>query len=452
MWPAWWLVLEPYKKFLCASHSSSIAERDSKACRVLVKSDWYQRRWGDIVQIRRDQDNVTKFATVASGFRAITSVGSKLTGQGGDVRIFDDLNDAQEAESAAVRQRTNSWLDNASTRVNNFLTSVDVHVQQRTNAQDATGYILEGANAKDYVKLVLPMEFETKRRCSTVVLPSTNGKVWQDPRTKEGELLCPARITAAELQKLKNHLRSPYRISGQLQQNPSPADGGIIKGSWFARWTKEQYPKFIQIIQSWDCALEAGDMNSYSACSTWGVFNDENGNYNVLLVGQWRGKLEYPDLRTMAQRLFSDYRNDGTSQIIPDGAHRPSYVMVERKASGHSLIHDLQKAGITVVGFDPKPYGDKIMRVNLATPVMEAGRVWLPMMAPHFTTFRPYAKVLHDLCVLFPNSDSRDVVDAMVQVLLRLSNNGTLRNPQDDQTGYGATRVKSNLYGVDRED
>jgi len=57
-WPAWWWGPrnEPYKRFLCASHSQSLAIRDSTKMRRLIASQWYQERWGDRVTLTRDQN------------------------------------------------------------------------------------------------------------------------------------------------------------------------------------------------------------------------------------------------------------------------------------------------------------------------------------------------------------------------------------------------------------
>ena len=59
----------------------------------------------------------------------------------------------------------------------------------------------------------------------------------KDPRTTEGELLCPARVPEAEVVRLETTL-GPTRAAAQLQQRPAPAGGGTFKGLWFKRWTE----------------------------------------------------------------------------------------------------------------------------------------------------------------------------------------------------------------------
>ena len=56
--------------------------------------------------------------------------------------------------------------------------------------------------------------------------------------------------------------------------------------------------------------------------------------------------------------------------------HKPDVCIVEKKASGQSLIQDMRRAGLPVLDYTPDR--DKISRVYAATPSMEAGRVWFP--------------------------------------------------------------------------
>ena len=246
------------------------------------------------------------------------------------VHNCDDPNNALEGESEIKREGAIDWWTGVMpTRLNNAKTGVRVVVQQRLHESDISGYIMKNDIKNDWVKLILPMEFEKNRRSSTIILPSTNGKIWTDPRVEEGELLWPGMFGPEEVQKLKNDLGSEYKVSGQLQQNPSPAEGGIIKKNWFSWWKEQSPPHLLQIIQSWDTALEAGDTNAFSACTTWGVFNDDRYIPNIMLLGMWRGRLEYPELRSIAQRFYRDYRDDGSDPTFkPDGRHKPDLVLV----------------------------------------------------------------------------------------------------------------------------
>lgn len=364
------------------------------------------------------------------------------------VHNCDDPNDTKKIFSKTVREGTNEWFDSTWSMRRNNEDSVGLVVQQRTHAQDVSGHLIENDREGRWTKLILPMEFENSRRCKTIILSSSNGNIWEDPRKKEGDLLNPERFSKERVEELKQTLRTQLNISGQLQQRPTPEEGGIIKKGWFKLWKEQKYPRFLQIIQSWDTALTENKRNAYSACTTWGVFNNEYQVPNVMLIGMFRDHLAYPDLRRIAQKLALDYRDDGTDKgLLTSSQYRPSMVLVEAKTSGISLIQDFHRAGILCVGFDPDKYGEKEARVNIVSQLIEGGRVWVPTMAPNFKQLKPFADTFVEECALFPASSSRDLVDTMTQVLLRLMNSQWIKNPADapeDESNQYKPRI---LYG-----
>lgn len=453
MLPAWMWLQDPSIQFLCASGGQNLAIRDSDYCCNLIQSFWYRTRWGHLFELQKGNITKKKFANNKNGYREITSVKSKLTGFGGDIRILDDPNDVREAQSIVVRTSINEWFAGSwSTRANNFMTVRDLLIQQRTNEEDVTGFLLAREELSDeWVKLIIPMEFERDRRCKTIILPSTKGRPWEDPRKEEGELLWPERVDAKELKKLKASLGSPYQIAGQFQQRPAPAEGGILKAAYFSIWQKNDPPETSQIIQSWDTALSEKDSSAYSVCTTWSVFLDNNGSSNVILMNMWRGKVEYPELRKLAKKFYKDYRDTGEMAVKPDGEHVPDYVIIEDKSSGSPLVQDLRRAGVPVVPFIPKRNQDKIFRAQLVSHLIESGRVWLPGKAPFYKELRPFAKTFLDCCVIFPAQSSLDVVDTMTQMLMNLMRIGVVTNPQDPEF-ESSTREFKSPYGIDDDE
>lgn len=74
----------PGVQFLHASYAQQLSLRDSVKCRRLIESPWYQRLWGKRFQLVGDQNTKTRFDNNRSGSRLSTSVGSALTGEGGN--------------------------------------------------------------------------------------------------------------------------------------------------------------------------------------------------------------------------------------------------------------------------------------------------------------------------------------------------------------------------------
>lgn len=445
----WWWLTEPSTEFYYASHTMALSRKHSLQAKRLIESEWYQGHYWDRYQLRGDQKTKERFENDKYGARACTSCGAGSTGFGGDVLITDDPNNAQDGESEAKRENTNDWWGSTwSTRLNNANTGVRIVIQQRLHENDLSGYIMSNDDQNVWTRLILPMEFEKGRCAKTIILSNTNNKVWQDPRTQEGELLWPNGIDEKRLKQLKKDLGSSYRIAGQLQQRPAPEEGGIFKKHWFKWWCKPNKPENVsKIIQSWDTALEDGEENAYSACTTWGVFPNEIGLFNLILLSLWRGRVSYPDLRYMAKQLYADYTNVGEIGTKSTKKNCPDVVLVEAKASGHSLLQDLRLANIPVSKFDPTKHGDKMQRVHLVTPMVEGGRVWVAAQPESYIKLRPSAALFVDLCAIFPNSDSRDVVDTMAQVILRLKSDGYLYHPTDERHTERIIKPKHGFYG-----
>lgn len=429
--PAWCWAKDPALRIFYVCYSQEVAKLHSAQNRDLIGSSWYKKRWGHKFNITTD--NILSFGNNKYGRRFISSVGGKATGLGADIIFADDPNNVREGESKTIRDATNLWWSRSmSSRWNKASTFRKVVSQQRVSYNDLSGYILAQENP-NVIHLCLPMEFEKGRRCVTVPLRSTNGKKWKDPRSREGELLWPQNMPKAFVDQLKLDLGSEFAVSAQLQQRPSSAKGGIFKKDYFSWWKEEAPPDCHFIIQSWDTALSASADACYSACLTFGVFKDRNEIDNIILLDLWSGRVEYPQLREMAQRLSRNIHD--TILEDPEPAYsnsiKPDMILVEAKANGLSLLQDLRQAGVPASRFDPKRCHDKMERARLASPWIEAGRVWVPARPPNYESLRRYADRFVEACVSFPHAESNDIVDAMSQAFMKIKEFGEVYHPND---------------------
>jgi predicted phage terminase large subunit-like protein len=429
--PAWVWLHAPEEQFLCSSYAISLANRDSRFCRSLIMSPWYQENWGNRYQLLKDQNTKGRFDNNLKGYRLATSSKGSMTGEGGTILIADDPNNVQDRFSTADREARLEWLTQIwGSRLNNRETGCRVIVQQRMHQLDVSGYTISNDHFNEYTKLILPMEFESKRHAATIVLPSTNGKPWQDPRQEDKELLWPAHTSVKEIEKIKNNI-GEMGFAGQYQQRPSPEGGGIIKTDWFKWWKHEQRPEIEFTVQSWDTAFSDLESACYSACTTWGMFYDENWISNIILLSSWKGRVGYPELREMAKRLYSDYNDTGKMHNPALKGRTVDMCIIEAKASGDPLIRDLVKGGVHVVPYLPK--GNKNDRVHKITHLIEAGLVWLPAQPPNYIKLRPMADEFLEDIAAFPNAESNDVVDTMTQVLSKMRDMLLIAHPKDDR-------------------
>jgi predicted phage terminase large subunit-like protein len=103
--------------------------------------------------------------------------------------------------------------------------------------------------------------------------------------------------------------------------------------------------------------------------------------------------------------------------------HSPDLVLIEGKASGHSLISDLRRSGVlNIIPYNPER--DKVTRAWAVAPMIEAGRVFVPKE-------KFWAEDLVNQAVAFPHGRYDDQVDAMTQALLRLQSGYFLQHPDD---------------------
>ena len=433
--PAWVWLRAPQEQFMYCSYASSLALRDSVRCRRLMLSSWYQQRWGNRFKLVGDQNTKGRFDNMHGGYRMTTSTGGSITGEGGNMLIADDPNNTKDGDNSDIkRERTIEWWNHVwSTRLNDKKNDCRVVVQQRYHLRDVTGYITSHDDLKEWTKLILPMEYESENKNSTIILPSTNGKPWTDPRTKDGELLWPERFDEAAIKSLKNDLGSEAAIAGQLQQRPASREGNIIKKSWFQWWKDTTPPQIEFVVQSWDTAFSEKKTSAYSACTTWGVFYDENYIEHIILLSMWRGRVEYVELRERAKRLYFDYRDTGKERE-PRFKGRPiDLFLIEARASGDPLIKDLQLGGIKAIPVDPAGRGNKIQRLNFITPLLQGERVWLPARPPSYDHLLPFADEFLENVACYPNLESNDIVDTMSQAFMKLKTGMFLLNPKDER-------------------
>lgn len=391
--PAWAWTWAAHTRFIFASYSTYLSRRDSRKTRTLILSDWYQRLWGDKFQLSEDQNQVDRFDNTATGFRIATSVGGMGTGEGGHIVAVDDPHNVLQAESDTQRNEAIRWWDETmGDRLDDPKTGGRLITAHRVHARDLSAHVLEKGG---YVHLMLPMEYDPKRTCYTEVRPKdapkdVNDLYRWDPRTEEGELMDPSRVGPKEVEQIKKNLGS-YAWPARLQQRPSLREGAMINLNWFKRF--ETPPStHVQIIQSWDTANKEGQQKAYSVCGTF--LRTETGHY---LVHVFRRRMNIPQLKRTVISL----------------AHTPwgrvHALLIENQASGIGLIQHLQEeTDLPVIAC--QPVNDKITRMDIETPAIEAGKLWLPQSAEWLPDFETEIRD-------FPGSAYMDQADMLSQYL-----------------------------------
>ena len=222
-----------------------------------------------------------------------------------------------------------------------------------------------------------------------------------------------------ELDKVKASL-TPSKWNAQWQQNPTYDGTSIIKREWWNVWDKDKPPNLQFIIQSYDTAFSKKETADYSAITTWGIFYPNEGNEtHIILLNAIKGRWDFPELKQVAKDQLREYD--------------PELVIIEAKASGTPLIHELRRFGVFAQAFSPNRGQDKHVRVNTVAPIFESGHVW--------RTDDEWAIDVMEECASFPFGENDDLVDATTLALLRYRE-GNLVQLHDDHNDLEIPRSK----------
>lgn len=400
-WPTWEWTERPPTKFISTSYDGTLALRDAYKAQFILESEWYRERWGDKFAFEPAQA-VSDYKNSAGGWNYSAGIGGKITGRHCHIFKVDDPHKPLTISPVSLDTVRRFWRGTMPTRFSDLKTSRKVVIMQRLHERDLSALCEEDG----FEMLRLPMRFE-RAACSYT-------KIGGDPRTEEGELLCPERVPEDALEDLEKALQDvggSRNVAAQLQQRPVPEGGALFKREDFRYWSVKPIPghetrlldpsrtKPDQQLQSWDCAFKDQDGNDFVAGGLW-----------------WRIG---PDFFLMWQ-IWDHMNFTATCQAVRDMSARfPKCIkkLVEDKANGTAVIDTLQK---TLSGFEAvNPEGGKVARANAVSGLFEGHNVFFPhplMVGPHGEDYS-WVNATVDEFVSFPVGAHDDRVDQTTQAL-----------------------------------
>jgi predicted phage terminase large subunit-like protein len=396
LWPAWeWGPKgRPSLRYLTTSYAEKYVKRDSRRMRDLVQSEWYRSLWPEVELVRAGESS---FANTKTGFREGVPFAS-LTGGRGDRVIIDDPHSTESSESDADRATTTRiFRESVPTRLNDPKSSAIIVIMQRLHEDDVSGQIMK--LGLGYEHLMLPMEFEPDRACSTSI-------GFRDPRTEDGELLFPARFPREVVERDKIPMGS-YAVAGQFQQRPAPRSGGMFQRGDFE--IVDAVPAGGQECRAWDFAASKP---APGRAPDWTV-----GLKMKFVAGTFYVQDVRRD-RWSPGDVEKNLKNTATQDGLTVRIRMPQDPGAAGKADAQTKVKLLAGYDVKVV----LPTGDKATRAKPASAQAEAGNVKL-VRGLWNDTF------LNEVCS-FPNAQFDDQVDAFADALneLALGSTFTLAN------------------------
>jgi len=388
--PAWFLGKYPHKKVIMASHTADLAVNFGRRVRNLVGSDSYKEIF-PAVELQADSKSASRWGTNFNGEYFAIGVGGALAGRGADLFIIDDPHSEQDAKQNRADVFLPAWEWFQSGPIQRLMPGgAIIVVMTRWSKLDLTGQIVNHMVKNDDTEQWEVVEFPA-------IMPS-------------GKPLWPEFWSIEELLAKKASLDVRYWNAQYLQQ-PTSEEGALIKREWWQIWDKDDPPTCEFIIMSLDAAQEANTRADYNALTTWGVFfNEENNNYNIILLNSIKKRMEFPDLKKLVLEEYKDWE--------------PDSFMVEKKSNGAALYQELRRMGVPIGEFTPGKGQDKISRVNAVSDLFSAGIVWAPS--------RRWAQEVIEECNDFPSGANDDLVDSTTLALLRFRQGGFIRLPSDE--------------------
>ena len=396
LFPAYFLGNYPDKKIIMGTHTAGLSEDFGRRVRNLIESEEYNELFPETV-VADDQKAAGKWSTGAGGQYYAAGVGGALAGRGADLFVIDDPHSEQDVKSNSRLAFDTAWSWFQTGPLQRLMPGgAIIVIMTRWSLLDLTGRLL------DYqIKNPNTIPWEL------VELPAI---LHED--TEKEKSLWPEQWPLEALKNTKASI-DPRYWNAQYMQNPTSDMSAVIGRKDWKIWELDDPPNVEYVIQSWDTAFETSNTADYSACTTWGVWynNEDKGSPNLILLDAFKDRMTFPELKATALKHYKEWN--------------PDAFIVEKKAAGAPLIQELRRIGIPVQEFSPSRGNDKMVRLNAVADLFTSGKVWAPDTR--------WAREVVEEVASFPVGENDDYVDTVSQALLRYRQGGFISLDSDEK-------------------
>ena len=396
LFPAYFLGRYPEKKIIMATHTAGLSEDFGRRVRNLIESEEYLEVFPDTV-VADDQKAAGKWSTGAGGQYYAVGVGGALAGRGADLFVIDDPHSEQDMRTNSRLSFDTAWSWFQTGPLQRLMPNgAIIIVMTRWSLVDLTGRLVD-FNIKN----------PDSEPWEVVELPA----ILNEDTDKE-KSLWPEQWPLEQLKAKKMQL-DPRFWNAQYMQQPTNDTSALISRKSWRIWEEEEPPTCEYVIQSWDTAFETSNTADYSACTTWGVWynEEEKMSPSLILLDAFKDRMTFPDLKVAALKHYKEWK--------------PDAFIVEKKAAGAPLIQELRAMGIPVQEFSPSRGNDKVVRLNAVSDLFSSGKVWAPDTR--------WAREVIEEVASFPVGEHDDYVDTVSQALLRYRQGGFIPLDSDER-------------------
>jgi predicted phage terminase large subunit-like protein len=409
LFPAFFLGNFPEKKIIMGTHTAGLSEDFGRRVRNLLADEDYHGLFPQTL-VADDQKAAGKWSTSLGGQYYAAGVGGALAGRGADLFVIDDPHSEQDVKANSRLAFDTAWSWFQTGPLQRLMPGgAIIIVMTRWGKLDLTGRLIDYQAKNPDAE---PWEI--------VELPAILNE-----GTDNEKSLWPDQWPLATLKSTKASI-DPQYWNAQYMQQPTSNNAAIISRKSWRIWAGDDPPRCDYVIQSWDTAFETKTTADYSACTTWGVFyNEEEGDKaQVILLDAFKDRMAFPELKAIALKHYKEWS--------------PDAFIVEKKAAGAPLIQELRATGIPVEEFSPSRGNDKIVRLNAVSDLFSSGTVWAPDTR--------WAREVIEEVASFPNGENDDYVDTTSQALLRFRKGGFIPLDSDEQEDRTFMRRRAAYY------
>lgn len=392
--PAWlFLRYGGRPRVMAGSYSWDFATRDSRRCRDLVTSTWYEELVANSWELRHDANRDDDWWTTGGGRRMIVSVGGKALGERCTFQLIDDALSGADIHSPVAKKEATRWVNEVlPSRLEDPDNDPRIMVGQRLAVDDPIAEAVRQGWKYLYLPAVLAQD---EAPCE--LYDDAGELVWRDDRAP-GEPIVSLLGTEA-LARLRLELGSTA-FTAQYLQKPADDSASIIRRAWWRFYTTGGR---VLACGAWvSDAREGGrtDLPRPAGCETEIPAIDKPDHFDRITMGVdlTFGSLkgDFADIKVWAARGADRFLvgmwhkragfEDSSAAIEALSREFPSCKkLIEKAANGAAVIETLQKKIPGVIA--QRPIGKKAQRLSAIAPTVEAGNCYLPLGAPGLGDF-----------------------------------------------------------------
>lgn len=371
---------------ISCSHSMGLAEDFGRKVRNTLFSQEYNAVFPN-TRVLPDNRAASHWGTTNGSAYMAAGIGTGIAGRRGDLALLDDpYPSKKEAWSPAYRKTVRDWFFN-DLQPRLHPGAPIILIQTRWHPEDLAGEIITRQEQGE----IVGYEWEI---INLVALIENEEDKENDPLNRDlGEALWPEWQSAEDLRRIRDSFPNHSEWLALYQQRPTNPEGNLINKNWLKYTSRPIADEEIKYrFQTWDTASSTSAKSAFTVGLTIAVL--KNNDYFV--EDMIRKKIEFPD---QLRIIRDEYMNKNSSICY-----------IENKQTGASLLQSLKDKGMNLVACEPRGQGDKEVRFESITPVIESGRLIIPVDAS-------WRKDFESEVTAFPASRYADIPDALSQGL-----------------------------------